>query len=238
MIDRRGYVGGAVGRGRRVLQTRGAKTTAIKVLGEARSWLEFGYHRMRDQRFSLDGVEYSCLVHMYNRTWTNERAIEIPLASAFLASSTGPVLEVGNVLVNYSLSGHTVIDKYEDQPSVLNVDVVDYRPSEPFGAVVCISTLEHIGWDEVPRDPSKISRALGHLRGLLLPGGRMLVTCPLSYNPHLDTLIAERGSGAVHESFILRGACGWEQVDREQALANARMSANGGNAIWVAQFTS
>jgi hypothetical protein len=238
MIRRPGYIGGALGRGLRVFQSRGVKTTLAKAAAEVGSWVAFGYHRMWSQPFLLDGVKYSCLVHLYNRTWTNERAVEIPLARTFLANSTGPVLELGNVLANYGAAGHTVIDKYEIQPSVLNVDVVDYRPDERFGAIISISTLEHVGFDELPRDASKIPRALNHLRNLLLPGGQMLVTCPLSYNPHLDELVAAGSSGALSESFLLRGARGWEQVDREQALANAHMSPRGGNAIWVARFTT
>jgi hypothetical protein len=178
--------------------------TATKAAAGVRAWLAFSQHRLSGGgSFVLDGVEHPCLVHLYNRTWTNERAVEIPVGRAFLARNPGPALEVGNVLVHYGMSGHTVIDKYEDRPGVLNVDVVDYHPGERFGAIVCISTLEHVGWDEAPRDPTKTLRAIGHLRNLLLPAGRMLVTCPLSYNPHLDELVTDRRSGATSESFLL-----------------------------------
>jgi hypothetical protein len=41
------------------------------------------------------------------------------------------------------------------------------------------------------QEPDKTVRALEHLRGLLAPGGILLVTVPLGYKPHLDAHVRE-----------------------------------------------
>lgn len=228
---------GILDRARRVLREGGARAVARKSADEVRGRLEHCVHRWRGpQTFVLDGVEHIQLVHPYNRTWRNERAVEVPLARAFLEQQDGPVLELGNVLVNYGPSGHVVVDKYEQGPGVLNVDIVDFQPTERFGGIVAISTLEHVGWDEEPRDAAKIPLAVRHLRRLLLPSGRLFVTCPLSYNPNLDSLILNNGLEATNQAFLVRDGRLWSQADGAAALARARMGPYGGNAIWIAEL--
>src|SRR3954451_22447894 len=78
--------------------------------------------------FVVDGRERRLFVHRYNETWRNERAVEVPLVVEALDAH--PVLEVGNVLGHYGHCGHTVVDKYERAPGVLNVDVLDFAPHE------------------------------------------------------------------------------------------------------------
>lgn len=199
--------------------------------------LEFSRRRRRNpQTFVVDGVEHTQLLHLHNRTWRNERAVEIPLAIAFLDRQPGLVLELGNVLANYGRRGHRVVDKYEERPGIINVDVVEYRPAERFDAIVSVSTLEHVGWDEEQRDPAKIPQAIKHLRRLLLPSGRLFATCPISHNPYLDALIADGTSGADREAFMVRDQDGWRQAEPGPAFSRARMGRYGGTAIWVAEF--
>jgi hypothetical protein len=226
-----------IGRGRRALREHGGRDTVLRATDEVRARLELRRQRRKGpQTFVVDGVELVQLVHPYNRTWRNERAVEIPVAEAFLVRQSGPVLEVGNVLGSYGRRGHVVVDKYEQRPGVLNVDVVEYQPDERFGAVVALSTLEHVGWDEDPRDAAKIPLAVRHLRDLLLPSGRLLLTCPLSYNPHLDALIAGDALGADRQAFLVRGGGVWTQADRAEAFASARMGRYGASALWVAEL--
>jgi len=186
--------------------------------------------------FTLHGTEHTQLVHPHNHTWRNERAVEVPLALAFLDRHQGPVLELGNVLVNYGRRGHVAVDKYEERPGVLNLDIVDYQPTERFGAIVAVSTLEHVGWDEEPQDPGKIPRALLHLRRLLLPTGRLLVTCPLAYNPHLDALIANGSLELCRQAFLIEDGGLWSEAEATVAFAKANMGRYGGNAVWIAEF--
>ena len=65
-------------------------------------------------------------MHDYHYTWLNERAVEVALALDLLERHPGAsVLEVGNVLGHYVPFEHTVVDKYEQAPGVLNEDVAD-----------------------------------------------------------------------------------------------------------------
>ncbi len=57
--------------------------------------------------------------------------------------------------------------------------------------IVRISTFEHIGFDENPRDPGKILAAIENTRNLLALAGRAIITLPLGYNSELDDLIRE-----------------------------------------------
>lgn len=226
-----------VERAQRVLRERGLRAAAGGVVDEVRARWELRRHgAAAPQRFVVHGVEHTQLVHLHNRTWRNERAVEVPLALAFLERHTGPVLEVGNVLAHYGRTGHVVVDKYERRPGVVNDDVVDYRPADRFGAIVSLSTLEHVGWDEEPRDADKIPAAVRHLRSLLLPAGRMFVTCPVSYNPHLDALIRAGALGADREAFLVRRAGAWVEADQDRAFAVATMGRYGGSAVWVAEL--
>jgi SAM-dependent methyltransferase len=140
--------------------------------------------------FSFAGTSYEYLAHRYHYTWTNERAVEVPIVRAALAGvGDGRVLEVGNVLGHYGSVSHAVLDRYERAPGVINADVLEFQDADGFDLIVSISTLEHVGWDERPRDPGAAERAFAHLTGLLSPGGNLLVTFPVGHNPHLDEAI-------------------------------------------------
>ena len=150
------------------------------------------YVRRVRPAFDLGGRRYDYFWHDYNMTWRNERCVEVPLARALLAEFTGArVLEVGNVLSHYFPVSHDVVDKYERAPGVRNEDVVDFAPLQRYDCIVSLSTLEHVGWDETPREPGKALRALSHLvERCLAPGGRMLVTFPVGHNRDLDQAFA------------------------------------------------
>ena len=57
--------------------------------------------------------------------------------------------------------------------------------------IMSISTIEHVGWDETPRDPKKILLALENLTGCLASGGEIVVTLSIGYNTYLDRLLKE-----------------------------------------------
>jgi SAM-dependent methyltransferase len=166
--------------------------------------------------FVFQGRDYRYFHHLYNATWTNERAVEVPIVRrAIEEAREARLLEIGNVLGHYFRLGHDVVDKYESGAGILNRDIVDFRPQEPYDLIVSISTLEHVGWDEDDRDPGKISRAVEHIRTLLAPGGRAIVTLPFGYNPHLDELVAAGALDVDREHFLLRlGQCEWREVDK------------------------
>jgi len=125
------------------------------------------------------------------------------------------VLEVGNVLRHYAPElGHVVVDKYERAPGVLNRDVLELGDLGPFDLVVAISTLEHVGWDEEPRDPGRAVEAARALRALLAPGGRLVITHPIGYNPPFDAALRD-GALPFERVVALRRVPGrerWRQV--------------------------
>jgi hypothetical protein len=146
------------------------------------------YLRIVRPTFLLGGRSYDYFWHAYNMTWRNERCVEVAIARSLLEDSPGRhVLEVGNVLSHYLPVSHDVVDKYERAPGVRNEDIVDFVPERPYDLIISLSTLEHVGWDETPREPGKALRALVHLEErCLATGGRMLVTFPVGHNPELD----------------------------------------------------
>jgi hypothetical protein len=141
---------------------------------------------LAERCFVLDGESYAYHVAKGNRTWDNERAVEIPLVWAALqcrGHSEG-VLEVGNVLGHYFEIAHPVLDRYEQHRCVTwNEDVVAFQPPFAPELILSISTLEHAGHSESPRDPRKFKEAVEAVSGWLAPGGRLLFTVPLGYNP-------------------------------------------------------
>lgn len=147
------------------------------------------------------------------------------------------VLEVGNVLGHFGSPGHTVVDKYDSGPGVLNQDILDYYPGRTFAAIVAVSTLEHVGFDrpETP-DPDAPAKALAALRRLLSPDGVLLVTVPIGYNAGLDASIAA-GDFSCERQFCLQRVSvdnDWVQTDLQQALTSRYGAPYAdGNAVFV-----
>ncbi len=155
--------------------------------------LEYLYFNiMPKRRFVFEGKEYKYFYAFYNATWTAERKIEIPIFLDILNSAKGKkILEVGNVLAHYSSIKHTVVDKYEVAPRVINEDIVDFHPNEKYELILSISTLEHVGFDEPKIEPKKTMKSIQNLIKLLKPGGRLIFSFPLKYNPNLDKVVEQ-----------------------------------------------
>lgn len=192
-------------------------STREKVRYGVMKWRQAIYPR----RIVLGGVSFPYLLHDYNKAWTCERTVEVPFAKYYLDQHPPDrVLEVGNVLAHYYQTTHQVVDKYEVAPGVLNEDVVGIDTARKYDLIISISTLEHVGFDETPRDPLKVLTALSRLRACLSPGGRLLVTLPFGYNSHMDALVRSRGIAFDQEFFLRRVSAMnlWREVDREAAL--------------------
>lgn len=160
--------------------------------------------RRQGRTFSIGAATLGYELGSYNNAWLNERSVEVSLAKHVLSGiSPKDVLEVGNVLSRYGRSGHTIVDKYEDLDGVDNADILDYQPGRTFDAVVALSTLEHVGFDDPVKNPMGPAAALDALRKLVSPTGFVLVTVPLGYNPDLDDLLTS-GQFACARQFGLR----------------------------------
>lgn len=174
------------------LEEKGARGLAAEIGDFGKAYLTYPFLRRRWEREPLrfQGREVPYYRHHYNRAWRNERSVELALALDYLhGTAASRTLEIGNVLSHYVPVSHDILDKYEHSPGVLNEDIVDFAPSTPYERVVSISTLEHVGWDERPREPAKVLRAYQSIRQLVRPGGSILLTCPFGQNPHLDDYI-------------------------------------------------
>ncbi len=171
--------------------------------------------------FTLDGRVYRYAVHLANVTFRVERAVEIPIALEMFPW-VGNVLEIGNVLSQYSPLQHDIVDKYEKGDGVQNIDVVDYNPTKRYDLIVSISTLEHVGWDEVPKEPEKLLIAIKTMKDLLTDKGKMLVTVPLGYNEFLDQCIYDGRLGFSRTLFMARTSHmnDWKQTGFEEASAH------------------
>jgi hypothetical protein len=133
---------------------------------------------------TIDGQRVPLHYEFRRWAWRTERCVEIALGLRALGLHAGDqVLEVGNVLPLAGARGHTVVDKYEQGDGVLNVDIVDFDPERSYELVVSISTLEHVGWDEIPQDPDKAAAALKTIDRL---GRRLLVTVPVGYHRRFE----------------------------------------------------
>ncbi len=142
------------------------------------------YH---NKSFFLQGKKYHYFYSLYNNTWLNDRTVEIPIIMKIIQQYKGKnILELGNVLSHYFDFPHDVVDKYENGMNIINQDIVEFNPKKKYDLIISISTLEHIGWDESPRDDTKIPRVIMNLKSLLSENGMMVITFPIGYNQALD----------------------------------------------------
>jgi hypothetical protein len=176
-----------------LVSNKGIKFTigsGLKRLSHLVYYIKFKSHK---KTFVFRGHEYRYFHHYYNTTWYNERAVEIPIIVEMVERHLGrEILEVGNVLSHYVKTDHDIIDKFERGAHIANKDVVDFKSTKSYDLIISISTLEHIGWDESPRDDTKIIRALDNLKSLLSKTGIMIITLPVGYNIVLDKLLKMR----------------------------------------------
>lgn len=165
--------------------------TIAKEIGHAALYLACS-KLLPNRTFAFNGSRYRYFYHRYNNTCETERCVEIPIAWALLERCRGGnVLEIGNVLNHYRYFPHTVVDKYETTDGVANIDVQDFITEQKYDAIVSISTMEHVGWDEEPLEAPKAIRCIHRLREMLNPGARMLISFPIGHNMSLDQAIVD-----------------------------------------------
>jgi len=224
------------------LRDRGPAFVARRAADYAASFVAARYYARvpPKETFTALGRDHAYFYHLYNITWKNERAVEVAVALDFVDRHAGArLLEVGNALSWYRAWPHDVLDKYEAARGVLNEDIVEFAPTQRYDAIVSVSTLEHVGWDETPRDPPKVLRAFARLHELLAPGGAMLVTVPLGYNPTLDAALREGALGFARSAFMLRTArTRWREAAwHEVAHVEYDRPFRGANALWIGLHT-
>lgn len=143
------------------------------------------------QEFEFAGEKYGYRAATGNQAWNNERAVELPIVHRAVADFGEPesIIEVGNVLSHYYPTEHRVLDLNERHSRVTwNEDVRTFRPPDQPKLVVSISTLEHVGH---PQDPGGFRAAVDTILSWLAPGGRLLFTAPLGYNPGVSEYLGD-----------------------------------------------
>lgn len=137
----------------------------------------------------------------YNRIKYNnptERGIEVSIAFDFLldAPKSAKILEVGNVLSLYEnvlsdyvgIRSRQIIDKFEEDLGVDQVDLMDLPSADKYDVILSISTVEHIGQGIEPsgaygesittRDLEAPLKAICKIYNLLALNGKALITVP------------------------------------------------------------
>lgn len=208
---------------------------ALTLTRTATTWV---LRRLLRPSFVFQGKQLRYFVHPF--LLNNERAVEVALAVDFLRGrDSGSVLELGNVLMHYVPTSHTVVDKYEVAPGVINEDIVTFAPGRKFATIVTISTLEHVGWDEEPREADKVARAIARLKELLAEGGELFATVPVGHNDFLDRMIRDRATGFSEVRYLRRISASnrWREATLEEAVsARYNEPYHAANAIAVGFF--
>jgi len=171
-----------------------------------RTHLAYYYHKIfkRNNTFLIYGERYAYFYHWYNFTWRNERAVELGFFLDVLKKNRNKkILEIGNVSVHYTDITHDVVDKYEKAENVINEDVVSFRNKKKYNLIICISTMEHVGFDETPKDSQKLFKALLNIQRLLSKKGKLIMSSPIGYNPDLDAFI-DKNHTSFSQFFVLR----------------------------------
>lgn len=173
--------------------------------------------------FTIDGQKYRYFYSLYNFTFLGERTVEIPIIWKAVVNTQKKkrILEIGNVLSHYFPIKHDVIDKYEKAQGVINQDIVDYSPSKPYHLIISISTIEHVGRDEIPKNEQKVILALKKIRSLLTRNGQAIITLPVGYNSYLDKYLKKTSKKMFSKEYFLKRISQdnkWKEVTKDEAF--------------------
>jgi 2-polyprenyl-3-methyl-5-hydroxy-6-metoxy-1,4-benzoquinol methylase len=180
-------------------------------------FFELCYYTIKPRTtFMFAGKKYKSFYHWYNTTWRGEREIELAIFLDLIKDYKGNLLEVGNVLPHYGKVPGDILDKYETGEGIINEDVVTYNPNKKYDLIVSVSTLEHVGWDETPKDPAKFLLAIENLKRILSDDGKLMFTIPLGFNSYLDDLILNNKID-FHEKYFFKRINGkWIEKELNQ----------------------
>lgn len=184
----------------------------------------------------------------------DERIVEYPWLFARLPRGPGRLLDAGSVLNFDFLLGHEalagkeiVIQTLEPEPDCFWHKRVSYVFGDlrqtcfrdaAFDAIVCVSTLEHVGMDNTlyyspdaarrEDAPETYRDVVREMRRLLAPGGRLYLTVPFGRRVShgwlqvfdatmLDAVIETFAPTTVHEQHYRYDPAGWAVSSREQS---------------------
>ncbi|MEM3290943.1 MAG: hypothetical protein QW046_05445 [Candidatus Micrarchaeaceae archaeon] len=215
----------------KVYQEEGIKKLAAKIMANiikyTLKYIKYTTNKLNYAIFNryfllekFEGVKFKYFLNQYNAV-DSERSVEIPFVMYFVQKETGKkIMEVGNVLNHYYPFNHVVVDKYERDKNVINEDIVDFNTVERFDLIISISTVEHVGFDELPVTPGKAINAIKKIIELLKPSGVAVITVPMGYNPEIDKLIRDNDINFSERFFLKRISRynTWTETNVEEAL--------------------
>lgn len=204
------------------LFTKGLKYTFNAVFNKFYKKLISPFLFLRAKKYFI--FEKKRLVYFYRGgSAFTERAIEIPLANYFFKKNKNiRILEIGNVMNQYKKYNSTVVDKYALVEGVLNEDIVCYKPETKYDIIISISTLEHVGWDEIPKESKKFSNAIKNIKkNCLKKNGKLIFTVPLGYNTYMDRILKNNKINFYKKYFFKRISLNnqWALADEKEAFS-------------------
>lgn len=186
----------------------------------------------------------------------DERSVEYPWLLAWLGCRPGVLLDAGSALNHEFLLSHPALRAREIHIVTLAPEVESFvgrgisylfhdlrdlpLRSDFYDDVACVSTLEHVGFDntaythdEAHREqrPDDFRLVMRELNRVLKPGGRLYLTVPFgvprrfgSFRPFdralLDAAVAAfGGSTEMREAFYRYTAEGWQRADADDCAA-------------------
>jgi hypothetical protein len=140
-----------------------------------------------EHSFTLAGQDYRYFVGNIedDSPSTNERAVEIAVVRKELErfGRLQAAIEIGNALSHYFPIGHRVISAESEahyQTATWKEDLVEFQPPFAPELVISIGALGRVGH---PLEPQRVTMAIENIISWLAPGGLLLFTVPMGYNP-------------------------------------------------------
>lgn len=185
------------------------------------------YHYLFDRYFFYNDNKIAYSMYKYIGSapmgFYQERIIEIPLAKFFINNAKfSSCLEVGNVTPHHFKFSHEVIDKYEVGEGIVNEDIASYHFERKYDLIISVSTLEHVGFDELEREPNKVRKSLKNMLSALNTGGSVFVTVPCNYNPEVDEIVRSNEFNFNIYFYKQTKYNSWSQINKGTALENMK----------------
>jgi len=185
----------------------------------------------------------------------DERCVEYPWLFARLGTEAERLLDAGSAVNHAFLLDHPIWHgkrlhiltlapehqcHWDRGISYLFEDLRDIPVRDDYyDAVICVSTLEHVGFDNrrfagtgvaAERGGAEFTQAVRELRRVLRPGGRLLLTVPFGRyrdlgtqqvfdEALLDRALAALGPGDVTRAFFAYTSRGWQWADAAECAA-------------------
>jgi hypothetical protein len=147
---------------------------------------------MKNNGTKIGSIDLEYCNHEHNHAYINERTIEVPLGNYFINKfKEENVFEVGAVMPYYGLTGHKVLDLYDNDgyKECIRINACDYDYSKL--NVLSISTIEHIGMPDYGAIAIEdgYKKAFNCIEKIIKESNNYLITIPIGYNIKLDELI-------------------------------------------------